>query len=238
MITSIHEQTKILVELQKIDARVFQFKKELSLHPAKQKELESVFEKKKINAKSAEEAQKAAQLLQKQKEGDLAQREEKILKLQGQLYQLKSNKEYSAMELEIKGFKADKSLLEEDILKLLDTVDAARAALVKEKEALAAEEKKYQTELAELNKKAAELQQAASAEEEKRKTYTPNIEPRLLSQYERILKSREGLALVPIVNNACGGCHMGFPPQVVNEAQQHEKWIICESCARLVYWPS
>ena len=238
MIASIHEQTKILVELQKIDAGMFQLKKELASHPATQKELEAAFEKKKTKAKAAEESLKAAQLLQKQKEGDLAQREEKILKLQGQLYQLKSNKEYSAMELEIKGFKADKSLLEEDILKLLDTVDAAKAVLAKEKEALSAEEKKFQADLAELSKKAATLQQSIEAEEAKRKTYTPNIEARLLSQYDRILKSREGVALVPIVNNACGGCHMGFPPQVVNEAQQHEKWIICESCARLVYWPS
>ncbi len=238
MTTTIHEQTKILIELQKIDARVFQLKKELFSHPARQKDLEAVFEKKKSNAKAAEGTLKAAQLQQKQKEGDLAQREEKILKLQGQLYQLKSNKEYSAMELEIKGFKADKSLLEEDILRLLDTVDAVKTMVAKEKEALSSEEKKFQADLAELNKKASELQIAISAEEEKRKTYTPNIEVRLLSQYERILKSREGVALVPIVNNACGGCHMGFPPQVVNEAQQHEKWIICESCARLIYWPS
>ena len=238
MMTTVHEQTKILVELQKIDVDIFRLKKELASHPEKQKELDAAFEKKKARAKSAEEGLKAAQLLQKQKEGDLAQREEKILKLQGQLYQLKSNKEYSAMELEIKGFKADKSLLEEDILKLLDTVDAAKSALAKEKEALAIEEKKHQAEVAELNKAAAELQQGVSAGEEKRKTYTPNIEARLLSQYERILKSRDGLAIVSIVNNACGGCHMGFPPQVVNEAQQHEKWIICESCARLVYWPT
>ena len=68
-------------------------------------------------------------------------------------------------------------------------------------------------------------------------TWEPNIDARLLSQYERILKSREGLALVPVMNNACGGCHMGLPPQVVNETQQHEKWIVCESCARILYWP-
>ena len=238
MMTTVHEQTKILVELQKIDVEIFRLKKELASHPEMNKELAAAFEKKKTHMKAAEESLKAAQLSQKQKEGDLAQREEKILKLQGQLYQLKSNKEYSAMELEIKGFKADKSLLEEEILKLLDTVDVAKAALAKEKEALGIEEKKYQAEVAELNKVAAALQERITAGEEKRKSYTPNIEARLLSQYERILKSRDGLAIVAIVNNACGGCHMGFPPQVVNEAQQHEKWIICESCARLVYWPS
>ena len=63
-------------------------------------------------------------------------------------------------------------------------------------EVLAVEEKQFKAELAELSKKAVELQQSLTAEEEKRKTYTPNIEARLLSQYERILKSREGLALV------------------------------------------
>jgi predicted nucleic acid-binding Zn-ribbon protein len=238
MSTTVTEQIKILVELQKIDAEIFLLKKELSSHPQIQKQYEAEFEKKKAAVKAAEDSLKAEQLKQKQKEGDLAAREEKISKLQAQLYQLKSNKEYSAMELEIKGLKADKSLLEEEILGLLDTSDQAKAALAKEKEALGAEEKKHQARLAELKAKSEEIQKAVSAGDEKRKAYTPNIEPRLLSQYERLLKNREGLALVPVVHNACGGCHMGLPPQVVNETQQHEKWIVCESCARLLYWPS
>ena len=65
----------------------------------------------------------------------------------------------------------------------------------------------------------------------------PNVEARLLKQYERILKGLEGLALVPVVHNSCGGCHMELPPQVVNETQLHDKWIVCESCARILYWP-
>ena len=238
MSTTITEQIKILVELQKIDSEIFQLKKQLSTHPESLKKLEGEFEKKKTHLKAAEEELKAAQLKQKQKEGDLAAREEKILKLQGQLYQLKSNKEYSAMELEIKGLQADKSLLEEDILKLLDAVDAARATAAKEKDALSQEEKKFQSVVSEIKKRSDELTQAIAAHDEKRKAYAPNVEPRSLSQYERILKSREGLALVPVVNNACGGCHMGLPPQVVNETQQHEKWIVCESCARILYWPT
>jgi uncharacterized protein len=237
MATTVNEQIKILVELQKIDAEAHQLKKELSSHPELLKKLDADFEKKRANAKAAEDAVKAEQLKQKQKESDLAAREDKILKLQAQLYQLKSNKEYSAMEMEIKGHKADKSLLEEEILKLLDSVDDAKRALAKEKELLAVEEKKHAAAAAELKAKTDELQKLVAAEEEKRKTYTPNIEPRLLAQYERILKNREGLAIVPIVNNSCGGCHMGLPPQAVNEAQRHEKLQLCEDCARILYWP-
>ena len=174
---------------------------------------------------------------QKGKEGELGTAEEKIKKLQGQLYQLKSNKEYTAMEMEIKGLKADKSLLEEEILKLLDAVDAAKLKTGKEKELLSVEEKKCKEELEALKKREDEISAAAGVLEEKRKTYLPNVEVKLVSQYEKILKSREGLALAPVKNGACGGCHMDLPPQAVHEIRLAEKVIICESCARMLYWP-
>ena len=237
MTTAINEQIKILVELQKIDLQIYKLKKELAQQPEWQKKLDQEFEKKKIRVKAGEDELKALQLKQKQKESDLAVREEKIAKLQAQLYQLKSNKEYTAMEMEIKGMKADKSVLEEDILRLLDAVDQAKAALVREKESLSGEENKYKEQTEAFKKQAAEIESSARELEEKRKVYTPNVEARLLGQYEKLLKGLEGLALVPVVNNSCGGCHMGLPPQVVNETQQHEKWILCESCARILYWP-
>ena len=237
MTTAINEQIKILVELQKLDSQIYKLKKELAGHPEQIKKLDADFEKMKVHLKAAEDELKSFQLKQKQKESDLAAREEKISKLQSQLYQLKSNKEYTAMEMEIKGMKADKSVLEEDILRMLDGVDQAKAALTREKEALSGEEKRYKEQADALKKQASEIEGAAKEFEEKRKAYTPNIEPRLLGQYEKLLKGREGLALVPVLNGSCGGCHMGLPPQVVNETQQHEKWILCESCARILYWP-
>ena len=237
MTTAINEQIKILVELQKLDSQIYRLKKELAGHPEQIQKLTADFEKKKVHLKAAEDELKSFQLKQKQKEADLAVREDKISKLQAQLYQLKSNKEYTAMEMEIKGMKADKSVLEEDILRMLDGVDQAKAALAREKEALSGEETRYKEQTDALKKHASEIEDAAKEFEEKRKAYTPNIEPRLLAQYEKLLKGREGLALVPVVNGSCGGCHMGLPPQIVNETQQHDKWILCESCARILYWP-
>jgi uncharacterized protein len=205
MTTAINEQIKILIELQKIDHEHHKLKKELAEQPALQKEVELAFEKKKAHLKAAEDALKAVQLKQKQKESDLAAREDKISKLNSQLYAIKSNKEYTAMEMEIKGMKADKSLLEEEILGFFDTVEQAKTAVAKEKEALSGEEKKFKEELEVLKKQAAGIEAQAKELEEKRKQYTPNIEPRFLSQYERLLKGLDGLALVPVVNNSCGG---------------------------------
>ena len=237
MTATFTDQIKSLAELQKVDTEVYRQKKLLAEHPELQKKLDTSFEKKKAAFKKAEEELRACQMKQKSREGDLQSREEKIKKLQSQLYQLKTNKEYSAMDQEIKGLKADNSLLEEEILKLLDSVDEAKAAVQKEKELLSAEEKKYREESDALKKTAAEIETEVAALQDKRKGHLGNIDPKLLSQYERILAKREGVALVPVLNDACGGCHLELPPQVVNEIRMQDKLINCESCARILYWP-
>ncbi len=238
MTTTISEQIKILVELQKLDFQIYGLKRELAEHPGLQKKAEEIFERKKSGLKAAEAELKAVHSKQKEKEGDLQAKEEKVKKLQAQLYQLKSNKEYSVMDMEIKGLKADDSLLEEEILKLMDTLETAKAHAAKQKELLGIEEKKFKEESDALKKQADEIHASVAGLEEKRKAYLPNIETRLLGQYEKLLKGREGLALVPVKNNSCGGCHLGLPPQMVNEIQMQDKLIVCESCARILYWPS
>ena len=235
MVIAINEQIKNLVELQKFDGEIYRLKTEIAVLPSRRKKMELDSEKKKAGLRAAEEQLKGIQLSQKQKEMDLQTREEKIKKLQGQLYQLKSNKEYTAMELEIKGLKADKSLLEEEILELLDRMDQVKTKVAQEKELFSADEKKAKEELEVLKKGEGEAQQKVSELQEKRKVHLPNIDVKLLVQYEKVLKSREGLALVPVRNNACSGCHMGLPPQVVNEIQLQDKLVVCESCARILY---
>ena len=235
MVIAINEQIKNLVELQKFDGEIYRLKTEIAVLPSRRKKMELDSEKKKAGLRAAEEQLKGIQLSQKQKEMDLQTREEKIKKLQGQLYQLKSNKEYTAMELEIKGLKADKSLLEEEILELLDRMDQVKTKVAQEKELFSADEKKAKEELEVLKKGEGEAQQKVSELQEKRKVHLPNIDVKLLVQYEKVLKSREGLALVPVRNNACSGCHMSLPPQVVNEIQLQDKLVVCESCARILY---
>ncbi len=231
-------QLKVLAELQKIDYEIHEIRSDMAHIPVDRKANEAEFEKKKSSLKAAEESLKNAQLNQKKKEGDLAAAEEKVKKLSSQLYSLKSNKEYQAMEMEIKGLKADKSLIEDEILKSFDAVEAAKAKVAEEKTALGVHEKSFNAKQAELAKKESELGAVVSALEDKRKTLSPSADPKLLSQYERILKSRDGLALVPVKNGSCGGCHSKLPAQQVNEVQMQDKIHICESCARILYWPA
>jgi predicted nucleic acid-binding Zn-ribbon protein len=57
----------------------------------------------------------------------------------------------------------------------------------------------------------------------------------LLSSYEKIRKSyRNGLAVVPVERDACGGCFNAIPPQKQSEIKQHKKVMICENCGRIL----
>ena len=62
-----------------------------------------------------------------------------------------------------------------------------------------------------------------------------HIDERLLYSYDRIRKSyRNGLAVVPVLRDACGGCFNAIPPQRQSEIRQHKKIIVCENCGRIL----
>ena len=61
------------------------------------------------------------------------------------------------------------------------------------------------------------------------------VEPRLLHSYDRIRSNyRNGLAVVPVLRDACGGCFNAIPPQRQSEIRQRKKIIVCENCGRIL----
>ena len=231
----IKEQILLLIDLQALDTQIYALNREKAAMPGQLKAVDNMIEAKKTGIKQAEENLKNTQLKLKEKEGSLQQKEEQIKKLQGQLFQLKTNKEYSTMLAEIEGIKVDNSLIEEDIIKFMDEIDIARKKIAEEKELFKTEEAKAQKGKEVINAKAADIETMLSEFNEKRNVITPNIEKQVMSRYERILKNKDGLAIVHIEGNSCGGCHMNLPPQVVSDAKMKESIIICGNCLRILY---
>jgi len=232
---NIKEEIKKLVELQEIDKGIFALTKEKTDHPRLLGELAKEFDIKKANLKSLEETKQKLQLKQKEKEGDLASKEENIKKTQSQLGQLKTNKEYQAKLTEIESLKADKSLIEEETLKLMDNVDAMKIDVEKEKKSLETEEKSYNEKKGIAINRAKEVEILLSGLDGKRKILISGIDKKILARYEHILHGKDGLAIVKVDHNSCAGCFMHVPPQVENEIRMHENIITCESCARILY---
>ena len=54
-------------------------------------------------------------------------------------------------------------------------------------------------------------------------------------RYEKLLDHKEGVAIVPIENNSCGGCFMNVTPQMINAVKMNEEVVVCETCSRILY---
>lgn len=232
---NLEEQIKLLVELQELDSQILKIKRELEFIPEQMKELEDKFTEEAINLKKCEDELKTIQLKRKEKELDLESKEGGIKKYQSQLYQIKTNKEYSALQQEIERAKADNSLIEEEILKILDQIDTQNQKIAKEKELLKASESNYNEEKKKKAEESKQLESQLEGLNGGRAALTPKIDKIILSKYERISKNKDGLAVVPVVNEACNGCFRIMPPQVTNEIKMKRDLVLCDNCSRILY---
>ena len=232
---SIKEQLRGLVQLQDLDAKIYALAKQKEQFPIEIAKSQKSFEDKKLTLNGLEEKSKNLALKRKEREVDLASKEENIKKFNVQLASLKTNKEYHAMQSQIAGLKADNSLIEEDILKMMEEQDKSKVEIAAEKVRLSEEEKKFLEEKKKAEAGIKEIERAVNDLTAKRGHIIPSVDKHILTAYERILKGKEGLALVKIKDYSCQGCFMAVTPQVVNEIKMLEKIIICESCARILY---
>ncbi len=232
----IKDEIRKLIQLQEIDLEILSLKREKDQEkPAIIEKLTNEFEAKKSSLQGAEQEHKDAQKKKKEKELDLASKEEAVRKSQGQLYQLKTNQEYDAKLKEINSLKSDVSVIEEDMLKIMDQIDQIKQRVEEQKQGITQLEKDYKEKKDKVEKEIKEIEAKIDVLTGKRKVFEKDISPNVLSKYEYILNNKQGLAIVPLRNGSCGGCFLNLPPEVTNKVKQYSELIQCEMCARILY---
>jgi predicted nucleic acid-binding Zn-ribbon protein len=86
-----------------------------------------------------------------------------------------------------------------------------------------------------LNTQGSRLDTDIGALTAERKQFVSQVEPRILSQYDRIRGARAGIGIVPAVGGRCKGCNMMVPPQLFIEIQRANQLHQCPSCQRLLF---
>lgn len=232
---SVKDQIKKLIDLQKIDAEIYNVNTGLTERPALIEELKKKFEATKAHLNGLEEKFKSIQLKRKELELEMKAREDEIIKANAQLTQLKTNKEYQIKLNEIASIKADKSIIEEKILLSYDEADAIQSEIVKEKVAVEAGEKQYLARKKEIEDEIKLMEDRLNVLESQRKQQLPGVDRTLLNRYEKVLAHKDGLGIAPLNGSSCGGCHMNVPPQTINAIRMHDQLIECEICQRIMY---
>jgi len=158
-----------------------------------------------------------------------------IAKYQKQINEVRNNREYESLNKEIE-FQGLEIQLAEKKIKEYDELYKEKEKAIEEQKNKLEETKEY------LNQKKKELEDIMLETEkeeikllEKSRIYQENVEERLLNAYKKLRNNmRNGLAVVPIERDACGGCFNKIPPQRKLEVSMRKKIIVCEYCGRIL----
>ena len=173
-----------------------------------------------------------------QKQGEIKEAEESVERYKKQLDEVRNNREYDTLTKEIEFQSLEIELCNKKIKEANAKVEDKKRELVRTNDLIndrqqALEEKK--SELDEIMQETREEEQALKAKAEELET---KIEPRLLASFKRIRKNaRNGLGIVYVQRDACGGCFNKIPPQRQLDIKMHKKVIVCEYCGRIMIDP-
>jgi hypothetical protein len=173
-----------------------------------------------------------------QKKGEIIEAQNSVERYKNQLNDVKNNREYDTLSKEIEFQELEIELCNKKIRE-------AQTRISEKQEELAGNEEVLKDKQGDLDVKKSELDEIMDetrAEEEKLKEKARDleakIEPRLLTSFKRIRKNaRNGLGIVYVQRDACGGCFNKIPPQRQLDIKMHKKIIVCEYCGRILIDP-
>jgi predicted nucleic acid-binding Zn-ribbon protein len=226
-----------LQELQVLDSRVAGLERKLEAIPGRIQAIREGLQQAKtavdqIRAK-LDGARKDLRTKEKELEYQGAQRK----KLEAKLYEVKTNKEYSAVLAEIEGAKVEKDRLEEEILGLMELQERLGREVVDGEARLRPLEAEARVQEGAAAEELRALESDVEIARTERESVAREIPRDLLSQYGRLLKGRAGLAVALVGSNGiCSGCRVTLTPQRFNEVRQSSQILVCESCGRFLYY--
>lgn len=173
-----------------------------------------------------------------QKQGEIQDAQESVERYKSQLDEVRNNREYDTLTKEIEFQSLEIELCNKKIKEANAKVEDKKREMAHTQELIA----DRQSALSEKKNELDVIMQETREEEEKLKAKATEleatIEPRLLSSFMRIRKNaRNGLGIVYVQRDACGGCFNKIPPQRQIDIKMHKKVIVCEYCGRIMIDP-
>jgi uncharacterized protein len=170
-----------------------------------------------------------------EKKGAIKESETMIKKYEQQQNDVRNNREYDSLSKEVEFQTLEIQLSEKRIKEFTFKMDSIKEEISKSKEILSERKSDLAAKKTELNDIVADTEKDENALIKKSHENQKFIEDRLLNAYQRIRKNaRNGLAVVHIERDACGGCFNKIPPQSQLDIRMHKKIIVCEYCGRII----
>lgn len=172
------------------------------------------------------------------KKGEVQEAQANLERYNNQLNEVRNNREYDSLSKQIDYERLEVELCNKKIKEATDQVAYRTNDLEIAKTDREERQKDLDEKKSELEDILAETREEETMLKERAKDLEVKIEPRLLSSFKRIRKSaRNGLGIVYVQRDACGGCFNKIPPQRQLDIKMHKKIIVCEYCGRILIDP-
>jgi predicted nucleic acid-binding Zn-ribbon protein len=232
---TVEEKLKALYELQKIDSEIDRIQVLKGELPIEVQDLEDELSGLQTRIEKIKDEVKETETYIEEKKLSIKESESLIKKYNKQLDSVKNNREYEALTKEIELQKLEIQLCEKRIREAHEQIKQKNEYLDQTKKAVTAKKKELEAKKEELEKIVAETEKEEKDLLKKSKKAQGEIDERLLSAYNKIRSSyKNGLAVVKIDRDSCGGCYSKIPAQRQYEIAQRKKVIVCENCGRIL----
>jgi len=173
-----------------------------------------------------------------QKKGEIADAEASVERYKAQLDEVKNNREYDTLSKEIEFQTLEIELCNKKIREANTKINDKKNELALNEALINERQGDLDVKKDELEEIMAETRAEEDKLKEKVKDLESKIESRLLTSFKRIRKNaRNGLGVVYVQRDACGGCFNKIPPQRQLDIKMHKKIIVCEYCGRIMIDP-
>jgi predicted nucleic acid-binding Zn-ribbon protein len=226
-----------LIKIQEQDAALDKLKADIDKIPVFIANLRSAIDAEKNKASDLKNQLLTLEKKKKEKELELAQKEEAAKKHGAELNSVKTNEAFKALQVEIERAKAQGSEIETQILEIMEDLDKTRKLEKAAAAEAAGEVKKLEAEIGVHEARVKELQGQYDGAKAKRDEAAAPISADAMRVYNHVRSRGKLNAVVAIDGSNCSACRISLAPQVIVEATKAKALVTCESCQRIIYRP-
>jgi len=227
-----------LLALQDRDQRLRAFQTELSHIPDERKSREKQIADSATRLEQSKTRVKQIEVDKRNLEGEAQTKRDAITRYKQQQLQTRKNEEYAALAHEIEAAEKNISAIEDRELELMDEAETLKPAVAEAEKTHDAEKAKIEQILASLTDKKGNLDARISELKGDRARLTEGIDEDVLERYDRLFKTKQGSAVVPLEHEVCMGCHMKVTSQTAIEVKAQKDVVHCPQCGRMLYLPA
>ena len=224
-----------VIALQRIDSAAHDAARRLADEPEREKAFEARVQVARERVAAAKVRLAENQNARRAVEKEVAVHQGRLSKFRDQLMEVKTNREYQAIQHEIETAQNGVKTLEEKVLEYMIEADDFAAAVKRGEAELAAEQKAVEADHRKMLAENSELRAAAERMIAERAALVAAIDRHVLAIFELVARKRNGIAVAEARQGICGICHVRLRPQVFNTVLRNEQILQCDSCNRILY---